>query len=150
MVGRNKLVILWVEDDPNDVLLLRSAFRKAGISPVHICSDGDDAIRYLKGLSPYDDRQMFPAPTLIITDIKMPKATGLDLLRWLRAHPKCNTVPVVVFSASAQTEDIENAYELGASAFFQKPVTLDKLMSTVGRILEYWTDAFPPQPPNRC
>lgn len=150
VTGRNKLLILWVEDDPNDVILLRRAFRKAGISPVHICSDGEDGIRYIKGEPPYDDRVMFPAPSLIVTDIKMPKKTGLELLRWLRAHPNCGSIPVVIFSASALATDVQQAYQLGASAFFQKPITLDKTMETVGRILEYWRDAFPPEPPTRC
>jgi CheY-like chemotaxis protein len=149
-MGRNKLVILWVEDDPNDVALLRRAFKKAGISPVHICHDGDDAVRYIRGEPPYDDRQIFPAPTLVITDIKMPKKSGLELLRWLRTHPNCGGVPMVVFSASAQATDIQDAYQLGAAGFFQKPNTLDKMIEVVGRMLTYWNDAFPPEPPTKC
>lgn len=150
MLGRNKLSILWVEDDANDILILQRAFRKAGISPVHTCSDGEDAIRYLKGEPPYDDRIAYPLPSLIITDIKMPKATGLELLRWLRNNPRCGSVPVVVFSASARSEDIEEAYKLGASAYFQKPHTLDRIIEVVGKILDYWSDALPPEPPKRC
>jgi CheY-like chemotaxis protein len=116
---KEKLLVLWVEDDPNDVVLIRRAFKKAGIEPVHVCANGEDAVNYLQGVAPYNDRAQFPFPNLIITDLKMPKVNGLDFLRWLRAHPQCRVLPVVVFSASAQTSDIEQVYHLGANGYFQ-------------------------------
>ena len=150
MVGRNKLSILWVEDDPNDVLLLQRAFKKAGIFPVHICSNGEEAIRYLEGMPPYDDREKYPLPSLIVTDIKMPRASGLDLLRWLQSHPACRVVPVVMFSGSGQAADVQLAYQLGAAGFFQKPTGLDQAVETVGKILSYWQESFPPEAPTQC
>jgi CheY-like chemotaxis protein len=147
---KSKLLFLWVEDDPNDVILIGRGFKAAGLGPVHICSNGEDAMRYLKGEAPYDDRAQFPAPGLIITDLKMPRYSGMDLLRWVRSHATCQFLPVVVFSASGEARDIEEAYRLGASAYFQKPTGLDKIIEVVGKILAYWNEAIPPNPPHKC
>jgi CheY-like chemotaxis protein len=149
-MGRNKLVILWVEDDDNDVLLLQRAFKKAGIAPVHICTNGEDAVRYLQGQPPYEDRQRYPVPTLVVTDINMPRASGFDLLKWIRNHPDCHVVPVVLFSGSAESHDISRAYQLGANAFFQKPARLENVVDLVGNILSYWREAHPPDPPQKA
>jgi CheY-like chemotaxis protein len=145
-----KLSILWVEDDPNDVLLVQRASRKFGIEPVHICRNGEDAVRYLQGEDPYDNRTKFPLPNLIITDLNMPRFNGLELLRWLRVHPKCHLLPIVLFSASAEPQDIEAGYRLGASAFFQKPMGFDRLIVLVGKIFDYWAAALPPVAPQKC
>jgi CheY-like chemotaxis protein len=147
---KRKLMFLWVEDDPNDVILVSRGFKAAGLGPVHICSNGDDAMRYLKREAPYDDRAKFPMPGLIITDLKMPRSSGMDLLRWLRSHEPCQFLPVIVFSASAEPRDIREAYRLGANAFFQKPTGLDKIIEVVGKILAYWSEAIPPDPPPNC
>jgi CheY-like chemotaxis protein len=149
-MGRNDLLILWVEDDPNDVLLFRRAFKKAGVNPVHVCANGEDAIHYLKGEPPYTDRERFPLPNLVITDIKMPRASGLDLLRWLREHPECKILPVVMFTGSGQNEDVQRAYQLEANASFQKPIGLDQAVEIVGKILGYWREAARPATPIHC
>ncbi|MGN6385680.1 MAG: response regulator, partial [Verrucomicrobiota bacterium] len=79
----SRLIILLAEDDPNDVLLLQRAFKKNGIElPVHVSADGEDAMLYLKGEGKYKDRETYPFPRVIITDLKMPKCSGFDLLRW--------------------------------------------------------------------
>src|SRR5688500_19927215 len=81
---RERLIILVAEDDPNDVLLLRRAFHKNGIDhPIHISSDGSDAMAYLQGAGPYAEREKYPFPRAIITDLKMPRCSGFELLEWL-------------------------------------------------------------------
>jgi len=150
MRGENKLLVLWIEDDPNDVFLVGRALKKAGVEPVHVCSNGEDAVDYLKGAAPYEDRAQFPIPTLIVTDLKMPKCDGLDFLKWLRSHPLCRDIPVVVFSASAEERDIAQAYRLGANAFFQKPMGLERIIEVVGKILDYWSEARRPRAPEKC
>jgi CheY-like chemotaxis protein len=150
MVGKDSLSVLWIEDDPNDVLLIRRALKKAGLEPVHICSNGEDAVDYLEGVAPYEDRTRFPFPTVIVTDLKMPKCDGIDFLKWVRAHKQLCMLPVVVFSASAEARDIQQAYRLGANAFFQKPIGLDRIVEVVGRILDYWREAVRPDAVNKC
>src|SRR5256885_3982613 len=84
------LTILIAEDDPNDVMLLELAIRKNGIaSPVHVVRDGEEAIEYLEGKGQYADREKYPIPSVIITDVKMPRRNGLEVVEWVRSQPKC-------------------------------------------------------------
>jgi CheY-like chemotaxis protein len=139
-----KLGILWVEDDPNDVTLIQRAFQRFGIAPLHICCHGEDAVQYVNGDVPYSDRDQFPLPNVIMTDLSMPRLNGLELLRWLRADPRWQLLPIVIFSASAEQRDIQAAYGLGANAFFQKPMGLERLIAVIGKIFDYWAEALPP------
>jgi len=150
VTDKNKLLVLWIEDDPNDVVLVSRALKKAGVQPVHVCTNGEDAVDYLQGTAAYADRKQYPFPTLVITDLKMPKCNGLDFLKWLRGHPLCRDLPVVVFSTSAEERDIAQAYRLGANAFFQKPIGLDRILEVVGKILDYWSETRLPSGPNKC
>jgi CheY-like chemotaxis protein len=148
--GKLKISLLWVEDDPNDVLLIKRAFKKIGVEPVHICSNGEEAVRYLQGEPPFDNRVQYPTPTLIVSDLKMPRMGGLELLEWFRDHPTCYVLPIVIFSASGEEQDIEKAYRLGASGFFQKPLGMDNIINVIGRIVAYWSEAYTPRPPAKC
>jgi CheY-like chemotaxis protein len=137
-MNRN-LLILVVEDDPNDVILLKKSFAKVGISnPVHICADGEEAIEYLQGCGPYSNRIEYPFPSVLISDLKMPRRTGLEVLGWLRENPKCRIVPVMIFSASREEKDVVKAYELGANAYIHKPSTFDELLNAVKMIHDFW------------
>src|SRR5690349_21523691 len=102
--------ILIAEDDENDAIILERALRKVGFTnPFYFCRDGTDVINYLKGEGRYEDRKTFPFPRILITDLKMPKMNGFEVLRWLHDHPECNIIPKVVFSASKQPSDIKEA-----------------------------------------
>ena len=144
-----ELVILVVEDDPNDTLLLQRAFKKMGVDlPVHVCTDGEDAMAYLKGEFRYADRLTFPFPRAVITDLKMPKCSGFELLAWLQAHPECNLIPKIVLSASCHESDVVKAYQLGTNCYFRKPSTFDELCALVELTSKFWTSAeIPPLPP---
>ena len=146
------LTILVAEDDPNDVLLLKRAFLRNGLNnPVHTSPDGEDAINYLQGKGVYQDRARYPFPSLLITDLKMPRSTGFEILKWLRAHPDCHIIPVIVFSASRQDEDVLLAYRYGANAFIHKPPTFDKLTEVIRITADFWNLCEkPPLPPVGC
>jgi CheY-like chemotaxis protein len=151
MAGERKLIILLVEDDPNDTLLLQRAFRKSGIDiPVHVCTDGADAKAYLKGEGKYADRNAFPFPRVLITDLKMPRCSGFDLLDWLQNHPECNLIPKIVLSASAQEGDVARAYEIGANCYFKKPSTFEELCKFVQIAHAFWLSAVVPPLPQDC
>src|SRR5947207_936056 len=94
-------VVLHIDDDPNDTLLLEAAARKAGaqfrLQNVH---DGEAAIAYLSGAGIYADRGLYPLPSLILLDLKMPRATGFEVLQWIRAHSELGQMPVVILSGS--------------------------------------------------
>ncbi len=97
----NDFSILIAEDDPNDVMLLEMAIRKNGITnPVNVVRDGEEAVEYLEGKGQYGDRHKFPFPNVIITDVKMPRRNGMEVVEWVRHHPKCSIIPIVMLSGS--------------------------------------------------
>ncbi len=132
--------ILHVEDDPNDVLLLQRAFKKAGgVAPtVSVVNDGEEAVAYLSGTGRFDDREAHPLPSLILLDLKIPLKSGLEVLAWIRGQPSIRRLPVIVFSSSKQMADINRAYDLGANSYLVKPVVFDELLEMVKILHAYW------------
>jgi CheY-like chemotaxis protein len=131
--------VLHVEDDPNDVLLLRRAFQKAGIDlTISSVGDGLEAVNYLTGMKPYADRAKHPLPSLILLDLKLPKKSGFEVLEWLQGQGDLSLIPVIVMTSSQSRGDIRRAYELGANSYLVKPpqsATLDEMVKALNG---YW------------
>jgi CheY-like chemotaxis protein len=122
-------VILLVEDDPDDVFFLRHAFRKAGVrQAVRVVPDGREAIDYLGGAGPYGDRARHPLPCLVLLDIKLPKESGLDVLRWLRGRTEHKDLPVVMLTSSDLPADRAEASRHRIEAYQVKPMRMDDLV----------------------
>lgn len=132
-------VILLVEDDPNDVLLIQRAFRKANLeNPLQVVNDGEAAIHYLAGEGAYADRNQYPLPVLILLDLKLPRRSGFEVLEWLRDQPTLRRIPVVVLTSSRESPDVNWAYDLGANSYLVKPVGFDDLVEMVQTLGLYW------------
>ena len=130
--------ILQVEDDPNDVVLLRHAMTKAGVAnPIRVATDGRQAIDYLKGAGRFADREQFPLPCLVLLDLKLPYVMGLEVLKWIRQQPGAVLI-VILLTASAEDADIATAYRLGANAFLTKPSKASKLEDMARAIKDFW------------
>ena len=130
--------ILQVEDDANDVFLLQRALAQAGVRiPVQVASDGQMAIDYLAGTSPYDDRVKYPMPGLILLDLKLPRRSGREVLEWLRARPNLRRVVVIVFTTAQYVGDVGLAYDLGANSFLVKPADFSQYVD-IARLLKDW------------
>lgn len=137
----NEQTILLVEDDPNDVLLLRRAFQKAGQqNRLRLVPDGAQAIEYLTGGGIYADRQRFPLPFLVLLDLKMPGTNGFDVLRWARAQPALKRLLFVVLTSSDLQADVDRAYDLGANSYLVKPVEFEETVHLIHRFEAYWTE----------
>jgi len=122
-------IILLVDDSKNDVLLMRTIFERNGLrQPLQFAFGGDEAIAYLQGDGPYHDRAQFPLPTAVLLDLNMPGKNGFEVLEWIHGQPAFRRLRVYIFSASNRPEDIERAYDLGASSYLVKPRNLDGLM----------------------
>jgi CheY-like chemotaxis protein len=135
----NSTVILIVDDNPLDTKLIIRAMSKARIlNPVQSVNDGAKAIEYLGGVSPYDDREKHPLPVLILLDLKLPKKDGFDVLQWMRGQERLNRIPVVVLTSSAETPDINRAYDLGANSYLVKPVESNALVDMLKKVEIYW------------
>jgi CheY-like chemotaxis protein len=134
-----KPAILIAEDDANDAFILQRSLKKAGIlNPVQMVSDGQEALDYLRGVGKYGDRHAFPFPGVIITDLKMPKVDGFEVLKWLDRHPECGVIPSIVLSASAIERDVVRAYQEGANCYLQKPSGQDELTHMLKLLFDFW------------
>jgi len=135
----DRLVILVAEDDANDLELLRHAVRQNGvIIDVHVVSDGEDAIQYLRGGGSFANRALHPLPDLIVLDLKMPRVSGLEALEWIRDHRRYARIPVIMLSGSGLDPDIQEAYRLGVNTYFTKPAELKKLRELIAVLIDYW------------
>lgn len=131
--------ILLVEDDARDILLIKRAFFKAGITnPLQVVSDGDTAVLYLSGEAAYSDRSLYPLPALILLDLKLPRRSGAEVLMWLRQQPVIKRLPVVILTASQEYTDVNLLYDLGANAYMVKPVAFDNLVEIIAIINRHW------------
>ena len=123
-----KQTILLVDDSEDDLLFMRMAFKKAGsaLTLRDVCN-GEEAIAYLKGEGPYRDRQKFPLPIVLLTDLNMPRKSGFDVLAWVRVQPLLKRLTIVILTASMRREDVDCAFDLGATSFLVKPGSLETL-----------------------
>jgi len=126
--------ILLVEDNPVDLDLTQRAFaRRKIINPLQIARDGEEALLWIKRWESGDQ-----VPVVILLDLKLPKVSGLDVLRQLKGHPRFCTLPVVILTSSAEDLDIQLAYQLGANSYIVKPVDFEKFNDAIGQIELYW------------
>jgi len=136
------VTVLHVDDDPNDTELLRAAFSKARLPLIiHNAEDGEQAIAYLNGQGSYANRQKYQLPALVLLDLKLPGATGFEILEWVRTHPEFANLPVVVLSGSELKADVQQAYAGGADSYLIKPMAFDGLVSLVKDISSTWLSA---------
>ena len=133
------LNILLVEDNPDDAFLVSTAVERtlAGIR-VLLVQNGQEAIRYLDGQSPYDDRSRHPFPDLVLLDLKMPVVNGFEVLDWIRSQPGLRRLPVIVLTGSLLPEDTQKAYEAGANSYLIKPLDFKGMMETIKNLGEFW------------
>ncbi len=138
-MSSNKVTILHVEDDPNDVLLIARAFRKAETAAhVNVVNDGDQAVQYLAGTNSFASRDQFPLPSLVLLDLKLPRKSGIEVLEWMRAQPGLKRIPVVMLTSSRQPIDMNRAYDLGVNAYLVKPVNFDALVEMLKTLDLFW------------
>lgn len=134
--------VLHIDDDPNDTTLLQAATRKAGLNlALKNAEDFEKAIDYLSGKGAYADRSAHPLPRLILLDLKMPRATGFEVLRWIRGNPSLAQIPVIVLSGSELQDDVRRAYVGGANSYLVKPLGFDALVELVRNIYTVWLTA---------
>ncbi len=143
---RRKLVLLVAEDDPRDLQLFHLALQRGGtVADVHAVTDGEQAIEYLQGTSRYHNRSKHPFPDLLVLDLKMPGMDGLQVLRWLRDHAECNSLPRVMLSGSGLDKDVQEAYRLGVNSYFAKPANFKEFQDLLRLLIDYWTSCRRPE-----
>jgi two-component system response regulator len=139
MSNGDSVDILLVEDNQADVELTLRALRKANLAnPIHVVADGAAALDYLFGTGEGKGRGEAHHPRVVILDLKLPKVSGLDVLRRIKSDPATRTIPVVVLSSSREEPDIKTAYALGVNSYIVKPVDFEKFVEAVGTLGLYW------------
>jgi two-component system, response regulator len=131
--------ILLVEDNPADAELTVRALRRAKVAnPVHIVEDGVEALAYLFGSDEDDTAGEGQTPRVVLLDLKLPKLSGLEVLRRIREGEKTRQLPVVVLTSSREEPDVEQAYKLGVNSYVVKPVEFEAFAEAVAQIGLYW------------
>jgi len=131
--------ILLAKDNEDDAILLQRAIRTAGVSAgLQVVRDGQEAIDYLAGNTPFADRTKHPFPNLMLLDLRMPRVDGFEVLKIVRRRLRITQLPVIVLTNSENPSDIKRAYELGATSYFRRPDSLEGLDEMIHVLHAYW------------
>jgi two-component system response regulator len=108
------------------------------LNEVVVASDGVEALDYLFGSGAYAGRDARDVPALVLLDLKLPKLSGLDVLRRIREDDRTALVPVVILTSSSEEEDIVASLQSGANSYVRKPVDFSRFVEQVQRLQVYW------------
>ena len=133
----DRLQLLLIEDNAGDVRLIREAFRVSGQNvDIAVARDGIEALDYLRNTGSCASTVR---PDLILLDLNLPRKSGREVLREVKADSGLSDIPVVVLTTSAADEDIAYSYRTHANTYIIKPVNLDRLFEVIGSIGAYWS-----------
>ncbi len=139
-----------MEDNPDDEALTLRALRKNNIlNKVKVVRDGAQALDYLFGVGEYAGRDVSLMPQVILLALRLPKITGLEVLRRLRQDGRTKHLPVVVLTSSDEEQDIIDSYDLGANSYVRKPVDFGQFIEAVRQLGLYWLVLNEPPPMSR-
>jgi two-component system response regulator len=131
--------ILIVEDNPQDAELTIRALRKSNLAnQIHVAEDGEEALEFIFSRGRYAERQAIKPPKVIFLDLKLPKVSGLEVLKEIKSNPVTKKLPVVVVTSSREDPDVQSAYELGANGYVVKPVEFDDFFESVAQTGHFW------------
>jgi two-component system response regulator len=139
----NHKTILLVEDNPDDEELTLRALKKNNIlNEVIVARDGQQALDYFFGASV----SAKPLPSVVLLDLKLPKISGLEVLRRIRGDPRTTLQPVVILTSSKEEQDIIAGYRLGSNSYIRKPVDFERFVEAIHQLGLYWLVLNEPVP----
>ena len=128
------LNILLVDDDEVDVMTVKRAFSRANITnKLYVATDGIEALNMLRSDG------IPPSRRLVLLDLNMPRMSGIELLRELRADPALHAITVIVLTTSNEDRDRVEAYQLNVAGYLLKPVTFHAFADVMATLNKYWT-----------
>lgn len=145
---RDENVILLVEDNPDDVELTKRAFEKCHIAnKMVVACDGQEALDYLFAQGSHAGQEAALTPRVVLLDLNLPKVSGLDVLRRLRADERTKRLPIVILTTSVEERDVVTSYNFGASSYVRKPVDFSQFLEAAKQLGLYWLVLNEPPPP---
>jgi CheY-like chemotaxis protein len=141
--------ILLAEDDPHDVELTLAALGEHNLAnSVFVVNDGAEALDYLYCRERFKGRATGP-PVVVLLDLKMPKISGLEVLKLIKADEQLKTIPVVMLTSSREEPDLIESYKYGVNAYVVKPVDFSEFIVAVKRLGIFWAAINEPPPRSR-
>jgi len=136
MHSMDRMKVLVVEDNPNDVTIIKRAMRKSDVKcELYFARDGEEAIDTLYQKGEFEDT---PRPDLILLDINLPKINGLEVLAKIKEDDRLKRIPVIVLTISEREEDMVKAYDSGAASYMTKPVDSKDFERLIRTVQDYW------------
>ncbi|MEA3356147.1 MAG: response regulator [Candidatus Bipolaricaulota bacterium] len=144
MLNPERIKILVVEDNPDDVTIIKRAMRKSELkSELYFANDGEEALNFLFHEDKFEDS---PRPDLILLDLNLPKIRGLEVLDRVKKDDRLRRIPVIVLTVSDAEEDMARAYDSGAASYMTKPVDSKDFEQLIKTVQDYWRIAkLPPE-----
>lgn len=139
MMEHYEVDILLVEDNPDDLELTLHALRREHLANnIFSVRDGEEAVEFLFCTGRFRERNFDHPPRLVLLDLKLPKLTGLEVLKRVKGDPRTKALPVVILTSSKEERDLVASYNLGANSYIQKPVDFDRFRDIVKSAGLYW------------
>jgi len=138
--------MLLVEDDEKDIELTLEALAEYNLAnEVDVARDGEEALDYFYFRGHFANRAP-EVPAVVLLDLKMPKISGLEVLRQIKADANLKMIPVVVLSSSAEEQDVVESYKLGVNAYVVKPVDIQQFLEAIRKLGLFWAVLNEPPP----
>lgn len=135
----NGIEILLVEDNASDAELTVRALKKHNLANnLYIAKDGAEALDFLLCKGKYAKRDLINLPKVVFLDLKLPKVSGLEVLKTIKEDKRISKIPVVVVTSSSEEPDVKEAYRLGANSYVLKPLDFEKFMTAISKLGYYW------------
>jgi len=134
-----KSEIILVEDNTSDAKLITIGLKETiNDHPIVHLKNGEDALDYIFAENSHKKNKDKDLPALILLDLKMPKVSGLDVLKKIKSDSRTKAIPIVVLTSSRIEEDIIKCYKLGANSYVVKPVEFTEFQRFIKEIGIYW------------
>jgi two-component system, response regulator len=139
MVDYNAIEILIVEDNPRDAELTLRALKKNNLANnILVAEDGAEALDFFFCRGKFEKRNFTNPPKVVLLDLKLPKVSGLEILKIVKGDKRTSLIPIVVVTSSKQEPDMKKAYELGVNSYVVKPVDFDQFINAMSSLGLYW------------
>lgn len=135
----NPVDILIVEDNPSDAELTVRALKKSNLANhIFVAENGEEALDFIFNRGKFLDRDKSKTLRVVFLDLKLPKVSGLEVLRAIKGNNATKQLPVVIITSSKEDPDIQEAYALGANSYVVKPVDFDSFIHSINQTGLYW------------